>query len=376
MARFDPIESLRPHIRNLPPYEVLADAVAIAAGYGVPADQVLQLDGNENPYGPSPKAMEALRGTYSAERYADATQSRLRGALAAHLGVPMECVIGGAGSDELIDLIFRMWVAPGERVVTSGPTFGMYAFDAGLHEAEFVDVPRLDDWSVDGPALLEAARGAKVVFLATPNNPTGNSLQPELVEPLLDSGALIVMDEAYIEFAQTESLVKRAVSEPALIVLRTFSKWAGLAGLRIGYAVAAAETIDAVMRAKQPYNTGAASEAAAIASLNDTEELDRRAAILRAECERVSAALRQQEWLEPFPSETNFVLVRTAGQSGADVNEALRRRGIFIRTYGNPQLRDCIRISMGTPEQNDRVIAALAEIGNELGAGELGAAGG
>ena len=376
MARFDPIASLRPHIRSLPPYEVLADAVSIAAEHGVPADQVLQLDGNENPYGPSPKALEALRGKYAAERYADATQGRLRAALSAHLDVPAECIIGGAGSDELIDLIFRMWVAPGDRVVTSGPTFGMYAFDAGLHEAEFVDVPRLDDWSVDGPALLEAARDATVVFLATPNNPTGNSLQPELVEPLLDSGALIVMDEAYIEFAETESLAARAVSEPALIVLRTFSKWAGLAGLRIGYGVAAAETIDAVMRAKQPYNTGAASEAAAIASLNDVEELDRRAAILRAECERMTAALRQQEWLEPFPSEANFLLVRTAGREGAEVNEALRRRGIFIRTYGNEQLRDCIRISMGTPEQNDRVIAALAEIGNELGAGELGAASG
>lgn len=376
MARFDPIASLRPHIRNLPPYEVLADAVSIAAEHGVPADQVLQLDGNENPYGPSPKAREALRGEYAAERYADATQSRLRGALGDYLGVPMECLIAGAGSDELIDLIFRMWVAPGDRVVTCGPTFGMYAFDAGLHEAEFVDVPRLDDWTIDGPALIEAASNAKAVFLATPNNPTGNSLQPELIEPLLDSGALIVMDEAYIEFSEVDSLAARAVSEPALIVLRTFSKWAGLAGLRIGYAVAAAETIDAVMRAKQPYNTGAASEAAAIASLQDTEELDHRAAILRSECERMTAALRQQEWLEPFPSETNFVLVRTAGHEGAEVNEALRRRGIFIRTYGGDQLQDCIRISMGTPEQNDRVIAALEEIGAELGAGELGAASG
>jgi histidinol-phosphate aminotransferase len=290
--------------------------------------------------------------------------------------VPAECIVGGAGSDELIDQIFRMWVAPGDRVVTCGPTFGMYAFDAGLHEAKFVDVPRLDDWNVDGPALLKAARNAKVVFLATPNNPTGNSLQPDLVEPLLDSGALIVMDEAYIEFAETESLAARAASEPALIVLRTFSKWAGLAGLRIGYGVAAAETINAVMRAKQPYNTGSASEAAAIASLNDVEELDRRAAILRTECERMRSILRQQEWLEPFPSETNFLLVRATGCEAAEVNEALRRRGIFIRTYGNEQLRDCIRISMGTPEQNDRVIAALAEIGNELSAGELGATSG
>jgi histidinol-phosphate aminotransferase len=376
MARFDPIASLKPHIHGLPPYAALPDAVSIAARHGIPADQVLQLDGNENPYGPSPKTLEALRGEYAAERYSDATQSRLRGALGAHLGVPTECLVGGAGSDELIDLIFRMWVAPGDRVVTCGPTFGMYAFDAGLNEAEFVDVPRLDDWSVDGPTLLEAARGAKAVFLATPNNPTGNSLQPELIAPLLDSGALIVMDEAYIEFATTESLAGRAVSEPALIVLRTFSKWAGLAGLRIGYAVAQAETIEPMIRAKQPYNIGAASEAAAIASLSDTEELNRRAAILRAECDRLTAALRQQEWLDPFPSEANFVLVRTRGCDGAQVNEMLRQRGIFVRTYDGERLSDCIRISMGTPEQNDRVIAALAEIGNELGTGELGAASG
>ena len=376
MARFDPIASLRPHLQDLPPYEALVDAVSIAAQHGVPADQVLQLDGNENPYGPSPKALEALRGEYAAERYSDATQTRLRGALSSHLGVPTESIIAGAGSDELIDLIFRMWVAPGDRVVTCGPTFGMYAFDAGLHQAEFVDVPRLDDWSVNGPALLDAAKGAKAVFLATPNNPTGNSLQPELVEPLLNSGALIVLDEAYIEFAEAESLAARAASEPALIVLRTFSKWAGLAGLRIGYAIAVAETIDIAIRAKQPYNTGAAAQAAAIASLGDTGELDRRAAILRQECDRMTQALRQQEWLEPFPSETNFLLVRTAGHEGIAVSETLRRRGIFIRTYGNEQLRDCIRISIGTPEQNDRVIATLAEIGNELNAGELGAASG
>ena len=364
MTGFDPIASLKPHIRQLPPYEALEDLEDLAAAYGFAPDDILKLDGNENPYGPSPKALAALQSNYGADRYADAAQFRLRSAISGYVGVPAENIVAGAGSDELIDLIFRLWVAPNDAVVTAGPTFGMYAFDSGLNGSTLLDVPRFDDWSVDGEALLTAARSAKVVFLASPNNPTGNLLQPELLDALLDTGALIVLDEAYIEFADAESAAVRSASEPALIVLRTFSKWGGIAGMRVGYATGVAESVDVMLRAKQPYNISAASQAAALASLDDLDVLNERARVLVAERERLADAMRRSEYLEPFPSDTNFLLVRVRdGRSGREVSEALRQQGIFVRTYSTPRLEDCFRISMGTPEQNERIIAAIAEIG-------------
>jgi histidinol-phosphate aminotransferase len=369
MVRFDPLASLKPHIRDLPPYEALEDLEELAAEYGFAPEDVLKLDGNENPFGPSPKALDALHNGYGADRYADAAQLRLRQGVSKYVGVPAENIVAGAGSDELIDLIFRLWVNPDDKVVTAGPTFGMYAFDSGLNGAELVDVPRMRDWSVEPDALLGAAIEAKAVFLASPNNPTGNLLQPELLDALLLTGALIVLDEAYIEFADAESMAVRAASEPALIVLRTFSKWGGIAGMRVGYAVGVAESVDVMLRAKQPYNISAASQAAALASLEDIEVLNERARVLVAERERMAEAMRHAEWLEPFPSEANFLLVRVLdGRSGREVSEALRQHGIFVRTYGSQRLEDCFRISMGTPSQNDRVIAALAEIGAGQGA--------
>ncbi len=373
MARFDPIRGLRPHIRSLPPYQAIRNAEEIAAGYGVPPEEVLQLSGNENPYGPSPAARAALFAEYRPERYGDTGQRRFRRALARHLGVPEGAVIGGAGSDELIDLIFRAWIAPGDRVVTAGPTFGMYRFDAGLYEAELTDVPRRDDWALDRPALLAAARTAKLVILTNPNNPTGNLLDPGLIPELLDSGALLVVDEAYIEFADAASLARQAAREPALVVLRTFSKWAGLAGLRVGYAVAVEPVVETLMRAKQPYTISRPAEAAAIASLGDAPELDRRAAIIVQERRRLTRELSRQGWLEPFPSEANFVLVRAPGLRGQAIALALQQRGIFVRVYDGDRLDDCIRISVGLPAENDRVLVALRDLAGELGSAQKGA---
>ncbi|MEX2446963.1 MAG: aminotransferase class I/II-fold pyridoxal phosphate-dependent enzyme, partial [Dehalococcoidia bacterium] len=186
---------------------------------------------------------------------------------------------------------------------------------------------------------------------------------------ILDTGALLVVDEAYIEFADTPSLATRAAEERGLIVLRTLSKWGGLAGLRVGYGVMDPATADLFMRAKQPYNVNVAAEAAAIASLDDTAVLDERARILIDERERVSAALAQLEWVTPVPSRANFMLLRLGRGDGLMVRDALRARGIFTRYFDAPRLRDHLRISVGTPEQNDRVVAAFREIGEELSHG-------
>ena len=366
MRRFDPGSALRPALRRLEGYRPIAPPEEVAARYGVPLERIVKLDANENPYGPSPRARAALAGEYAAHRYPDPDQRRLREALARHLGVSAECIVAGAGSDELIDLLFRAYIEPGDRVVIASPTFGMYAFDAELYGAEVLDVPRGEGWGLDIDGVARAASEAKAVFIPSPNNPTGDVLPPTAVDRLLASGALLVVDEAYVEFSHAPSLAARAADGEPLVVLRTFSKWGGLAGLRAGYGVMPAAIASTLMQIKQPYGVNVAAEVAALASIEDAPLLDERACLLAGERDRMAEALRATGWLEPAPSEANFVLCRLLRSDAATVREALRRRGVFVRTFEHPRLLDHVRISAGTPEDTARLLAALAEIEAEL----------
>ena len=366
MARFDSERMLRPALQSYRGYVPIESPDEIAARYGLPADGIVKLDGNENPYGPSPRALAALAGRYAAHRYPDPDHRALRAALSERLAVAPECIVAGAGSDELIDLLFRCCVDRDDRIVIASPTFGMYAFDAELHGAQVVDVPLLDGWQLDLEPLLAAAREAKLVFLASPNNPTANVFAPEAVEQLLESGALVVVDEAYIEFSHAQSFASLAASGAPLVVLRTFSKWGGLAGLRIGYGVMPEELASALMSVKQPYTVSVPAELAAIASLEDAALLDERACTITGERERMAEGLRATGWIEPSPSETNFLLCRLTRADGATVQEQLRRRGVLVRYFDNRRLRQYIRISAGTAEETDRLLAALEEIADEI----------
>ena len=360
-------QALRASLRSLRGYEPIDPPEELAARYGVPPDRIVKLDGNENPYGPSPRARAALAGEYPAHRYPDPDQRLLRAALAERHDVPPGCIVAGAGSDELIDLVFRAYVEPGDRVVIASPTFGMYGFDAELHGAELRDVPRRDDgWSIDEEALLAAAGDAKAVFLPSPNTPTGNMLPPELPERLLERGALVVIDEAYIEFSRQRSLASIAAAGAPLLVLRTFSKWGGLAGLRVGYGVMPPEIAATFMQVRQPYSLSVAAEVAALATLQDSELLDERACVIAGERDRMAEELRATGWIEPAPSEANFVLCRLLRADGATVREALRRHGVFVRTFDDERLHHHIRISAGTPQDTERLLEALREVEREL----------
>ncbi|MEX1023029.1 MAG: histidinol-phosphate transaminase [Dehalococcoidia bacterium] len=367
MPVFDPHAALRRALGTLPEYAALEDPEEVAREYGIAPQDVIKVDGNENPYGPSPKALDALAQVrYAPHLYGDADQKRLRSAIGAHLGVPPEAVVCGAGSDEVIELLFRLFMEEGDRIVTASPTFGMYAFNAQVAGAEVLDVPLLEGWAFDTEGLVDAALQAKAVFVPTPNNPTGNTLPAATVDRLLETGTMLVADEAYVEFSRTPSLARRAASTPGLVVLRTFSKWGGLAGLRIGYAVLHPTMASMLMQAKDPYNVNAAAEAAALASLEDVAILDERACTLAGERDRIAEALRGLGWVHPYPSEAVFLLTRLDRGDGRMVRDALRRRGIFARYMDTPRLRDHIRISVGLPEQNDRIIEAFREIGEEL----------
>ncbi|MCS6839265.1 MAG: histidinol-phosphate transaminase [Roseiflexaceae bacterium] len=362
---------LRPDIAALEPYTPIVPLETLAEQLSLPVERIIKLDANENPYGPSPRALAALAAVArdAPHRYAiypDPDHTRLRAALSRYIGQPPERIICGAGSDELIDLLMRAVLRPGDVMVDCPPTFAMYSFDAALYGARVVPVPRTEQFDIDVEGVAEAVErdGAKLLFLAAPNNPTGTPLTRAAVERLLDLPIILAIDEAYAEFAGT-SVVDLVGTRPNLVVLRTFSKWAGLAGLRIGYAAMHEDVIAYLWKIKQPYNVNVAAEVAAIASLEDLEERMTTVARIVAERERLAAALATLPGVHVYPSAANFLLCRMTNGGAARaraIRDGLAQRGILIRYFNRPGLDDCIRISVGRPEQNDALLRALEDL--------------
>jgi histidinol-phosphate aminotransferase len=357
---------LRPHLHGLPGYTPIEPTDVLAARLGLTAADIVKLDGNENPYGPSPAALAALAHEQSYHIYPDPLQHALRQALADYVGLTPEYVVAGSGSDELIDLVLRLFVAPTDAVLDFPPTFGMYSFLAGVNASLLIEVPRRDDFSIDLAAALAAAGSARLVFVASPNNPTGNLLSDDELMALLDTGLPVVVDEAYAEFAGRSyaQLVRRHEN---LIVLRTLSKWAGLAGLRLGYLIAAPALVEVALKAKQPYNVNVAAEAAAIASLADRRYLMEHVAAMVEERDRLAAALADLDFLDVLPSQGNFLLCRVRGVEASELAAGLAERGIMVRYFSAPRLRDCLRISVGRPEHTQAVADGLRAVAGALG---------
>lgn len=357
---------LRPDLAALEPYTPIVPFEALSERLGMPIEQIVKLDANENPYGPSPRAVEALARYPYYAIYPDPDQTPLREAIARYVGQPTARILCGNGSDEIIDLLMRLFLSPGDAVVEAPPTFGMYSFNTGVIGGRIVQAPRDEAFGVDATAIADAVESsrAKLVFLPSPNNPDGSVLPRRTIEQLLQLPAVIVIDEAYAEFSG-QSVADLVGQVSNLVVLRTFSKWAGLAGLRIGYGLIPEEIIQHLWKIKQPYNVNMAANAAAIASLEDVEYLMDNVRRIVAERERVFTALRTIPGLHPYPSQANFILMRVHDGRARELKQALERRGILIRYYSKPGLSDCVRISIGTPAQNDRALAVLREIMGE-----------
>jgi len=357
---------VRPDIAALAPYTPTASLEVFAAQLGRPVSELIKLDANENPYGPSAAARAALASLDTTHIYPDPESRALRALLSEYVGVDAAHILVGAGADELIVLILQLFIAPGDAIISAPPTFAMYAFDTPLAHGRVIEVPRREDFSLDVPAIEAAAResGAKLLVLCSPNNPDGSVIPPETVERLLALPLVVVLDEAYIEFSGAESFAPRVPHTPNLIVLRTFSKWAGLAGLRVGYGVFPAEIITHLWKIKQPYNVNVAADAAARASLADLPALRANVERLIAARERLERELATIPYLRPYPSRANFVLCRVVGRDAAELRRRLAQEyGILVRYYNTSLLRDCVRISAGTPEQIDTLLNALREIG-------------
>jgi len=357
----------RPHLESLPPYTPIEPFEVLSARLGKSPDQIVKLDANENPYGPLKAVREALANMEFPHIYPDPESRALRASLAKFTGVDEACLLAGAGADELIDLLMRVFLEPADCILTCPPTFGMYAFDAQLNAARCIEVPRRADFSLDLPAIRRAveAHRPKLLFLASPNNPDGSLADAETMDALLKLPTLIVLDEAYIEFADERlgaslSRIGEAPQRENLVVLRTFSKWAGLAGLRIGYGAFPLWLMPALWKSKQPYNVNVAASAAAQVSLAHADELAAVIERLRSERERLWRALQQVPYLQPYPTRSNFILCRVVGRDAAELKTRLaQRHGVFIRYFDKPALRDHVRISVGRPQDTDALLRAL-----------------
>ena len=352
---------IRPHLLQLEHFSPADPPEEQARRAGIPEEEIIRLNANENPYGPSPKVSDAVAQVdYSL--YPAPEQRRVREALSHFTSIPIERLIVGAGSDEIIDLVFRLVMELGDQIVDSDPTFGMYRFDAAVNGVETVLVQRDDAFELDVKAITSAIdKRTKVIFICSPNNPTGNVASHEQIKALLDTGLLVVVDEAYWEFSQ-QTVAPMVYDHDNLIVLRTLSKWGGIAGLRAGFGIMNPELINRLFGMKQPYNITTATEAAVIASFEDADYLNCNARKIVSERERMIALLSDIEGLEPLPSGGNYVLCKLATGRAKPVFHDLATRGIFLRNFSSPRLKDCFRISVGRPNETDIVITALKEL--------------
>jgi histidinol dehydrogenase len=353
---------VRETVAGMRPYQPIYPFEMVARRLGRAPEGIVKLDANENPYGPSPKATAALADGRFFHIYPDPESLILREKLAGFTGVPLEQLIAGAGADELIDLVLRAIIEPGDVVVNCPPSFGMYPFSTAVNAGRLLEIPRKADFGLDVDGVLAAVAAeprAKILFLCSPNNPDGSLISDADLERLLALPLLVVLDEAYVEFADIPSRMAWALRHDNLVVLRTFSKWAGLAGLRVGYGAFPDWLGRQIWKIKQPYNVNVAASLAAVASLEDLPALWANVDKIKAERERLLAELGQVEWLRPYPSQANFILGRVDGRNALELKEELAQQGVLIRHFNTPLLQNYIRISVGRPEDTAALLAAL-----------------
>lgn len=332
------------------------------------SDGLIKLDAMENPFALSPALQQALGerlGRLPLNRYPGASTARLAEALAAHVQLPAGCsLMLGNGSDELIDLLSVACDVPGATLLAPVPGFVMYAMSAQLRGLNFVGVPLTASFELDEAAMLEAIERHRpaLTYIAYPNNPTANLWDDAVIGRIAAAvgrqNGLVVFDEAYQPFA-SRSWLPRLAEHPHALVLRTLSKF-GLAGVRLGYLCGAAELVAEIDKVRPPYNVSVLNAEAALFALEHADEYARQAAVIKAERQRLVARLCTLPGVQVFPSEANMVLVRVPDSAAAFAG--LKQRGVLVKHIAglHPLLANCLRLTVGAPEENDAMIAALA----------------
>lgn len=353
-------------LKTLPVYQPGRPIEEVARELGLPVDSIIKVASNENPFGPSPKAQEALHQAIpSVNLYPDGNAFYLKQKLAAKLGVEPANLVLGNGSNEIIEFVGHAVLGPGTNIVVSQYCFAIYPIVGKMFGAGVITVPA-KKYGHDLPAMLRAVNdGTRIIFVANPNNPTGTLAEREELIKFVNEvpdDVLLVMDEAYLEFLDEPlDLVPliRLGARKNLILMRTFSKIYGLAGLRVGYGIGDADLISALEKIRQPFNANLLAQAAALAALDDEEHLRRTRENNFGGLEFFAKAFREMN-LEYVPSFANFILVRVG--AGGKVFDAMQKLGVIARPMGGYQLPEWLRISIGTRQENQRTIEALKQV--------------
>ncbi len=322
---------------------------------------VVKLNTNENPYPPSPRVMQAI-ATVTPDmlrRYPDPLADRFRQAAAETFGVTPEMVICGNGMDDILNLAVRAFSGPDAKLVYPTPTYTLYAVLAQIQASIVQEVPFGTDYELPFDQL--AAADGRVTFLANPNSPSGTFVPARQVEELARQlSGVLVIDEAYVDFAE-ENCMALTRRHGNVLVFRTLSKGYSLAGIRFGFGVGHPDLIAGLMKVKDSYNIDAIAIEAATAAVRDAKYSRENCAKVRAERERLRRGL-QERGFKVLPSQANFVLARIGRPSAQKVYESLKDRKILVRYFNGPGLADKLRITVGTPEQNDVLLSSLGEI--------------
>jgi len=354
---------INPFLNNLPVYQPGRPIEEVARELGLPADSIIKVASNENPFGPSPLAVAAMQKAIAGVNlYPDGNAFYLKQKLAAKLGVEPANLVLGNGSNEIIEFVAHAMLGPGDDVVVSQFCFAIYPIVAKMSGANVLTVPARN-YGHDLTAMLRAVTPrTKIVFVANPNNPTGTlAAREDLIQFVNDvpDGVLLVMDEAYLEFLDDPvDLVPliRLGARKNLLLMRTFSKIYGLAGLRIGYGIGESGFIAALEKVRQPFNVNLLAQSAALAALDDQEHVRKTRSNNSLGLAFFERAFRDLK-LEFVPSSANFILVRVG--HGQKVFEAMQKQGVITRPMGGYQLPEWLRISIGTPQENERSLKAL-----------------
>ncbi len=337
---------LRENIKNLRPYSSARDEFQGEAS--------VYLDANENAYG-SP-----LDTNYN--RYPDPLQFKVKTKITAIKGVPPRNIFLGNGSDEAIDILFRSFCRPGiDNVILVPPTYGMYQVSANINDINVQNVPLTAKYQLNMEGIAEAINpNTKLIFVCSPNNPTGNSINREDVETLLANfDGIVVVDEAYINYSRQKSFIQELTEYGNLVVLQTLSKAWGLAGLRIGMAFASEEIIEVFNRVKPPYNINEASQKLALQALDNIEQVNTWIKETLLERDQLVLGLKNLSFvIDIYPSDANFILVKTA--SPKVIYQFLVEKGIIVRDRSKVELCEgCLRITIGTPSENIQLLNTL-----------------
>ncbi len=339
---------IRPNIQKLVPYSSARDEFS--------GEAKVFLDANENSLG-SP-----LTKWYN--RYPDPHQKAIKEKLSIVKGIAVEHIFLGNGSDECIDLLFRSFCEPGkDNVIICPPTYGMYEVSANINDVSIRKAPLLEDFQLDLVHIENLVdENTKLIWLCSPNNPTGNSLRREDIEMVLNNfNGIVVIDEAYINFAKQKSFIQELVDYPNLVVMQTFSKAWGLAGLRLGMAFASTAIIDILDKVKPPYNINQATQELALKALDEVGQVNDMIKLLVDMRDALSDVFRSMPTVETvYPSDANFILVKI--RDARKIYEFMLTKGIVLRDRSNVKLcEDCLRITVGTEKENTLLVDAMQE---------------